>query len=239
MFYFDTHIHIQDFKDNHIFDKIENAKIVKCICVSAKQTDWEKVAYIYEKHTNVVIPSFGLHPWYISDKTADWAKKLEYYLNKFQCALIGECGFDSLKNDNYEMQKDVFLTQVYLAKKYNRALLLHAVKAHKWLSDIWNELPPKFVFHSFNSRIDLLKKVLDCNGYIALNKKILNNKQAREIILNVPMNKMLIESDAPYQSNINDLSYLVEKISFIKEEKIEDVINALYTNAMEIVNNDK
>lgn len=237
MFYFDTHIHLQDFDDTNVINLLKDGQISKCICVSVKQTDWQKVADIYEKYPDVIVPAFGLHPWYAHEKTSDWAEQLEIYLQKYPLSLIGECGFDALKNVAFDVQNEVFNLQISLANKYNKSLIIHAVKADVWLNNIWNILPEKFVFHSFNARVELLKKIKKYGGYVAFNKKILKNKQAKEIILEADADKLLIETDAPYQSNIADLSFLIENLALIRNENVADLAECVYDNAEEFVKN--
>ena len=58
MTYFDTHIHLQDFEKANIIDLLKTGEISKCICVSAKQEDWSKVAFYYEQYPDMVIPAF-------------------------------------------------------------------------------------------------------------------------------------------------------------------------------------
>lgn len=238
MFYFDTHIHLQDFK-TPVFSNLKNVGIKKCICVSAKLSDWEKVVYLYEKHPNFIIPAFGLHPWYVNETNFNWEQVLEKLLQKYPVAVIGECGIDMLKNPDYKTQKKVFIKQMDLAKKYDRTLLIHAVKADMILNDLWEMMPKKFVFHSFNARTDLLKKVLNYGGYISFNQKVLHNKQSKELISMVPIDKILVESDAPYQSQVEDIAVIVEKMSQIRKENVEILGQALYKNALELIRNDK
>lgn len=239
MVYFDTHIHLQDFKKTEILSMLENAKIRKCICVSAKQSDWEKVANLYEKYADIIIPSFGLHPWYANAVQSGWQNELEFYLSKYPSSLVGECGFDRLKAVDYATQKDVFLSQINLARKYNKGLIIHAVKADEWLNDVWKLLPSKFVFHSFNARTNLLKKVLNNGGYVAFNKKVLKNKQINDFVLALDINRLLLETDAPYQSQVEDLDAFIESLSVICNEKLEVLIKRLYANATEFVENGK
>lgn len=239
MTYFDTHIHLQDFEKANIIDLLKTGEISKCICVSAKQEDWSKVAFYYEQYPDMVIPAFGLHPWYINTKNSDWIVELEQYLQQYSCAMVGECGFDRLKNPVFEEQNDIFLSQINLAKKYKRALLVHAVKADIWLKDFWNILPIKTVFHSFNAHIEQLKPIVKNGCYVGLNINILKNKNCNEIIRQIPKNKMLIETDAPYQSGVSDLELLVKKIAEIRNEKLEDLSLSLYANAMELRKNEK
>lgn len=238
MDFFDTHIHLQDFADTNVINLLKEGQISKCICVSAKQTDWQKVADIYEKYPDTIVPAFGLHPWYVHEKTSDWAEQLETYLQKYPLSLIGECGFDRLKNKDFDIQKDVFLSQINLAKKYNRTLLVHAVKADIWLKEFWDILPHKTVFHSFNAHLEQLKPIIQNDFYVALNIKVLQNKDGAEIIRQIPKNRMLFETDAPYQSNVADLQKLLQKIASILNENLEELSSRLYANATEIIKND-
>ena len=115
---------------------------------------------------------------------------------------------------------------------------MHAVKADVWLKDFWSILPSKTVFHSFNSHLEQLQPVIKHGFYVALNIKILKNKHFEEIVRKIPINKLLIETDAPYQSNISDLKVLLQKIACILNVNVEDLAAKLYANAMEIVKND-
>ena len=72
---------------------------------------------------------------------------------------------------------------------------------------------------------------------MAFNKKILKNKQAKEIILETDADKLLIETDAPYQSNIADLSFLIENLALIRNENVADLAECVYDNAEEFVKN--
>ena len=83
----------------------------------------------------------------------------------------------------------------------------------------------------------MLKKVQKYGGYVALNKKVLKNKNAKNIILTIQNDKLLTETDDPYQSQINDLSVLVESLACIKNESVANLTKSIYLNAEEFVKN--
>lgn len=241
MHFFDTHLHLQDFGiDNAaaVISQLQKAGIDKAICVSAKESDWEKAAFLAENFPNFAIPAFAIHPWYVGDVSNGWEKKLEKMLNKYPQALLGECGFDRLKNQDFNLQAHVFDMHLKLAKKYHRTLLIHAVKAWDWLERYWTQLPKKFVFHSFNARPSHLDKILKYGGYIAVNEKFLKNKTAEEILHTVPNTRLLLESDAPYQGKAKDIPALCLKIATIRQENIEDLAFRIYNASLEIINNE-
>lgn len=237
MIFFDTHIHLQDMPAA-TNDMLESCGVKKCICVSAQESDWSAVSRLSRQMPEQIIPAFGIHPWYAESIGTGWADRLAQYLEMYPEALIGECGLDRLKNKNFKKQQQVFDIQINLSFEYGRALLLHAVKAWEWLEEYWHKLPPKFVFHSFNGRPDHLKKIMKYGGYVAVNQSILKNKTATEILKTVPLNRLLLETDAPYQSCPEDLPDLCRTIAQIRDIDTQTLSRVLYDNAMEMIKND-
>lgn len=238
MIFFDTHIHLQNMPDMTP-ELLKISGVGGCICVSAKISDWPMVASWAQKAPKTVVPAFAVHPWYVNGLPSGWAYELEKYLQKYPTALVGECGFDRLRNPDYDVQAQVFDTHIDLAKKYHRALLIHAVKSWLWLEDYWQKLPEKFVFHSFNARMEQLKQILRYGGYVAVNKSVFKNKDAESILRFVPLQRLLLETDAPFQSLPSDLETVCQRIAEIRQEKLEIVTEVLYNNAMELIKNDE
>lgn len=58
---------------------------------------------------------------------------------------------------NPQQQKQLFVQHIEMAQQYNRPLIIHAVKAVSYFDDLWNKLPEKFMFHSFNGKVEYLK----------------------------------------------------------------------------------
>ena len=233
---FDAHIHLSNFKDispAELIGRLKFAGIQKCVCVSAHPDDWAKAAAFARSFEFEVVPCFGLHPWYINDAHQGWAKRLEEYLLEFETALIGECGFDRLKNSDFESAKKVFEPQLELAYALKRPLMLHMVKADDWLENYFGRLPQNSIFHSFSGSIELCKRVLKFGHLISVNKKFFNKKDAAKILEYTPLENILIETDAPFQSMPEDLSAVASKIAEIKGCSEEGTRQRLYMNALE------
>lgn len=238
MRFVDTHIHLQDFDipAEEVICLLRQNGVDKCICISATEDDWKKVGALAQKFPQTVVPAFAIHPWYAHSAKSGWRSRLEQKLKDFPQALIGECGLDLLKGEEPSQQQKVFEEHIALAKQYHLPLLLHMVKAWDLLNDYWNKLPQPFVFHSFNGSVEMLRQIIKHGGYVAVNDKILRTKHAEEVIKNVPELRLLLETDAPYQSKISDLPRLCENIALIRAERVEETAENVYYNSLRIIN---
>ena len=203
MQFMDTHVHLQDFKAKNTTDIVKRAKAVgvdKLVCVSAREDDWPKVAALADEFSDTVIPAFGLHPWYVREATPGWERRLRVLLEHYPSALIGEVGLDRFHDQDYEPQNAFFKAQLSLAKEYARPALIHAVRCREWLEAYWKLLPPKFIFHSFNGRQELLDRILGAGGYVSLSASILYNRNKSTLVPQIPLTRLLLETDGPFQS---------------------------------------
>ena len=246
MDFIDSHIHLQDYKQNCATDIIASALKAgakRLVCASVLANDWDKVAAFYHKYPDIIVPAFGLHPWYLDKQEGEWEERLEQKLKDFPQALVGESGIDAFRHKEKEPQLTTFKKHIALAKKYNRPLIIHAVKASEWLNECWNIMPQKFVLHSFNARLDLLNKSLSRGGYISFSASILRNRDKESIIRTIPSDKLLIETDGPYQaveqnkeSNpATDIPWLIEKLAEIRQETSNYLSMQIYKNSLEFI----
>lgn len=245
MQFIDTHIHLQDYKSKNATDIVRQAVREGCcrlVCVSAVEEDWAKVAELAELFSDIVVPAFGLHPWYAATAGTEWRQNLRGYLRRFPQALVGECGLDRIKAPEPEPQKSVFAAQIELAKELRRPLIIHAVRATAWLDEYWSSLPEKFVFHSFNGKPELLQKIISRGGYVGLSASALRNPRLPEILRLMPRDKLLVETDGPSQSLLPDsegmpcfLPEQISRLAAVSGEKTPELAARVYHNAEEFI----
>ena len=245
MQFIDTHIHLQDYKQNcatDILSAMSDCGCKKLINVSAVEADWGKIKTLAEKYPERIVPAYGLHPWYIEAQKENWQTRLEMLLRQNPQALVGECGLDKLKAPEKAVQVAAFIEQANLAKQYHRPLIVHMVKSFGWLEEIWSSLPQKFVLHSFNGEKEQAGQVVKRGGYISFSASIMKNKNAAEIIRALPEDKILVETDGPYQAlekhQESDISFLPRLINFLaeqKQEKAENLAAKIYQNSLEFI----
>jgi len=244
MKFIDTHIHLQDFKFICAKDILRGAMsygIEKMFCMSAKRADWRAIAELVGKFPEQIIPSFGIHPWYAHQYKSDDLTFLDSLLQKYLSAIVGEIGLDGLKG-YLILQQELFFAQLSLAKKHHRPVSIHCVRATAAIQSNWNKLPEKFVFHSYSGKKEFLRQILNHGGYVGFSSAVLQRPETAEIIKFAPMERILLETDAPYQpilqKNENPAEKIVKianKVAEIKKENLEKLCEQIYKNSLEFV----
>jgi TatD DNase family protein len=117
------------------------------------EEDWPLVADLARRHPDLIIPSFGYHPWYVHQRTTDWQSHLIRYLDEMPNAVIGEIGLDRWKEGlNLPEQEEVFVWQWRLAAERNLPASIHCLQAWGRLHDLLRAEPRLrcgFVLHSY------------------------------------------------------------------------------------------
>lgn len=239
MFYTDTHIHLQDYRPEEVKNVVNNAiknNVSAFINPSAHPSDWHQIEELLAQYPQV-IPAFGIHPWNINAAPRNWPLELEKLLQKYPQAAIGECGIDRLKNPDISSQIIVLQTQIALAKKYQRPLILHMVKAFDAARGLFPSLPPHTVFHSYTGPIDWGNELAQRGFFIGCNQALLRKKNAAEIIAEIALPNLLLETDGPYQSIVpqqpslpQNLPQLAQEIANIKQISLAQLQKILYKN---------
>lgn len=235
----DSHLHLQDYKTNNapqIIADLRAKGFAKVVCASSSPSDWARVADLALRYPDMIIPAFGLHPWYVNEAPADWLDTVERYLRQFPKSWVGECGLDRLKAPSQEGQEAAFAVQIELAEKLNRPLNIHLLKADDWFRKFWRRLPERFMLHSFGGSTGFLREALDNGAFISLSAAVLKRKNGAEIIRTVPLDRLLLESDAPYLSSYGDIPALAAEIAEMKNVGQEEVVNRVFDNFKEFCN---
>ena len=86
------------------------------------------------------------------------------------------------------------------------------------------------MLHSFGGSVEFLREALKYGAFISLSSAMLKRKSGGEIIRHIPLDRLLLESDAPYLSDYGDIPSLATEIAGIKNIKQAEIINAVYNN---------
>ena len=168
--------------------------------------DLPQAVKLAEKYDEVFF-AVGIHPYDI-DKFDEVV--MEKYVNHPKCIAIGECGLDYFrlpedefeKQENIKKQKEVFIAQINFAKKVKKPLIVHIREASNDSRQILIDCNAKEVggvLHCFNASEHLLPLV-EHNFYFGIGGVLTfkNAKKLVEILPQIPKDKLLIETDAPY-----------------------------------------
>ena len=205
MHFIDSHIHLQDYslkEAEFVYDNALKNNVREFVVPSAHPSDWQKVIKTIKRFPGA-IGALGIHPWYINDMQKNQLEVLEKYLKKYSALWVGECGIDGYKNPDIKPQAEILLGQAELAVKYNRPLIVHAVKAEKEFERLLLKLPERTIFDSFTGPLEWGIKLQKNGFYLGLNFTFFKKKDAVKMLNKLDLTKILLETDAPYQQSKN------------------------------------
>jgi TatD DNase family protein len=205
--FYDAHNHLQDDRfsgrQSELLAACEKAGIARMVVNGACESDWPQVLALARSNP-IVLPSFGYHPWHLPERTPDWQKNLEKFLDEIPSA-VGEIGLDRWKpNLPYEPQEEVFLAQLRIAAEWNLPVSIHCLQAWGRLHDLLRDHPRPargLVLHSFGGPAEMITAFAKFGAYFSFPGYFLHERKLRqrETFRQVPPDRLLIETDAPDQ----------------------------------------
>ena len=251
MEFFDSHAHYNDEKfdldRNELLNSIYNSGVTRIINAGYSLESSKKAIEIAEKY-KFMNATVGISPNDIENFKEQNLLEIEQLAKNKKVVAIGEIGLDYYWNkENKELQKQVFVSQIEIANKLNLPIVIHTREAIYDTLDILknNICNEKGVFHCCPLNIDLVREGLKLGFYISFAGPVTfkNSKNAEEIIKNVPLEKILIETDSPYLSpeplrgkrnDSRNVKYIAQKIADIKGVPLEEIARRTFKNAKEI-----
>lgn len=243
----DTHCHPQmsqyDGDREEMIERTLDGE-VGMVCVGVDLESSEKAIELAGKYENIWA-AVGLHPNDNLDEEFDAEKYKKLAQNKKVIA-IGEVGLDYYRIpeiEKQEIQKKRFELQIEMARELNLPVIMHCRQAYDDAFEILKNKSVEGVAHSFTDTWGNAKKVFDLGFYIGFNGIITFTEQYDEIVRKSPMDRILIETDAPYLAPVpyrgkrNESLYVVEvakKIAKLKNVSVEEVSEQTTNNAIKL-----
>jgi TatD DNase family protein len=200
---------------------------------SAEQSEWGvKLA----EHWPNVLAAVALHPNeapIVADLEADLAI-IEKLATHPRVRAIGETGLDFFRTEPalQERQKYSFRRHIELAKRVDKALVIHDRDAHRAVLDLLIEgAPAKTIFHCYSGDAEMARECIE-KGYILSFAGTLTFKNApalREAVKLVPLDQLLVETDSPFlapmphRGSLNTPAQIPTILRFMADERGEDV----------------
>lgn len=204
---YDAHNHLQDDRfggrQAELLVACRQAGVARMVVNGACEEDWPQVLALAKAHPEV-LPSFGYHPWYLHERTAQWRENLISYLDKIPSA-VGEIGLDRWKPDlPYEGQEEVFIAQLRLAAERNLPVSIHCLQVWGRMLEILKAEPRPargFLLHSYGGPLEMVKSFVALGAYFSLPGYYAHERKERqrETFRHIPLERLLIETDAPDQ----------------------------------------
>lgn len=251
----DTHCHLDDKSYDEDLDAVINRAFdngVKGIIIpGADICDLQKARDISHKYDNVYFAT-GVHPYHIDGFDIEI---LNTFLKDSKCIAVGECGLDYFRMPKDEeekehiktLQKRCFCDQIELSIKFNKPLIIHARDANEDIYQILLEYKNDLkgtVLHCFNAS-PLLLSLAKYGVYYGIGGVLTfkNAKNLVEILRDIPLENLLIETDAPYltpephRGTRNEpvyTKYVVNKMAEILNMEVDDIEEVTTRNSKKL-----
>ena len=251
----DTHIHLDDDRYDEDLDEVLNRArengVERFVIPGADLKTLEKAVKIAQNNKDVYF-AVGVHPY---DMESFDESCFEKYVGHEKCVAIGECGLDYYrlegtpeeKEAEKKRQKEVFVAQIELAKKYKKPLIVHIRDASRDSKEILlanNAKEVGGVLHCFNADEELLS-LADEGFYFGIGG-VLTFKNARKLVNvlpKIPHDKLVIETDGPYltptphRGERNEplyTTFVAQKMAELLELSLENIKSTTTQNALKL-----
>lgn len=244
---FDTHAHYDDERfdeDRETLLRAMPEKGVGLIVNPGCDLPSSRMAVDMAQKYDFLYAAVGIHPENCRDFAPAMMDGLRALAKAPKVVAIGEIGLDYYwaENPPRELQQEVLRRQLALAQELRLPVIIHDRDAHADTLSIVREFPQVTgVFHCFAGSVEMAQALIKMGWMLSFNgaATFKNAKKAPEVIAAVPLEKLMIETDAPYLTPVphrgerNDSSYVrfvAEKIAEIKGISAEEVEKATWEN---------
>lgn len=246
-----THIDLENFKDR--FDEViktaEEYGVGKVVIPGVEPSGFDRIVQLCEEYENV-FGAVGVHPEDVNSYNDEAENKIRELLKHPKIIAVGEIGLDYYwDKSQVERQKEIFERQILLAKEAEKPVLVHDREAHLDSFEILKKTDAAqagVVMHCFSGSPEFAMECVKEGYYIALGGVVTfkNAKKAKEVAKVVPLNKLLLETDAPYMTPVpfrgkeNQPAYVkfvAQEIADLRGISFDEVAEATTANAQRLL----
>jgi TatD DNase family protein len=248
MLLYDTHAHIDE--EEYELDRekvLERARGAGVVYINNVGYNLEssRRAITLAENNDMVYASVGFHPHNAGEAGPDYLNELKLMAAHPRVVALGEIGLDYYRDlSPRELQRKVFREQLKLARELSLPVIIHDRDAHGDLMDILRELgvgTAGGVMHCYSGSWEMAQELLTMGFYISFAGPVTyqNSSRLKDVAGRVPIDRLLIETDAPYLSPAphrgkrNEPSYIAftaAEIAVIREKEVEELAKTCTEN---------
>jgi len=244
----DTHAHLDSARFEGDRDRVVSrarADGVHAILTVGTDLDSSRRAVALAEEYPCVYAAVGIHPHDASQVDPGVVAELERLSKHDTVVAIGEIGLDFYRNlSPPDKQREGFVAQLELARRVNKPVIIHDRQAHADTMSILRDKARNLrgVLHCFSGDLDMALQAVNMGFYISIAGPVTfqNARRLQELVRELPMGCMLIETDCPYlaphphrgqRNEPTNVRLVAAKIAALKEVSIERVAEVTTANA--------
>jgi TatD DNase family protein len=170
--------------------------------------------------------SIGLHPWHIGTVDPETClQAIEQAAQQKNMLAIGECGLDRIVPVDFALQKQYFCTQIRIAEKYSKPLIIHCVRAYSDVlqikKDTKSELP--WIIHGYHGNKETTQSLIRHGFYFSVGESLLQDQFKQNTLRMIPTDRLFLETDER-TIPIATIYRQAAQILKVDEEKLTELI---------------
>ena len=244
MSYIDAHCHLgsrqYDSDREEVVKRMLENGVRSAIIICCSRHDLLEGAALRDRHPGFKL-ACAIHPQDLEeDCSENRLREFRKAIEEYRPDMIGETGLDYYSHPHTkEQQKHFFISQLELAREYGLPVDIHSRRASADTLNILKEHPCRSIIHSYSGSIEMARLYLKEGCYLSFGASILfpGARKPQEVIAQVPLDRLLLETDAPYQSPVRgqrhepaDVVRIYEAVSRIRNIRVEELAEALAEN---------
>lgn len=246
----DSHAHLEmsefDHDRNEVIERALSAGVECIVTVGTNPELSQKAISLAAEYDNIFV-AVGIHPHdaaVADDKILSKMKELAVHP---KVVAYGEIGLDFFRNlSPPQKQVEIFSRQMEIARELNLPIIIHDRDAHEQvLRMVKDSGIRRGVFHCFSGDAEMAKKCLDLGFYISIPGTVTFDKAKKitDVVKNIPMEYLLLETDCPYLTPVpyrgkrNEPSFIIhtaKKVAQIKSLPWQEVASAAAANTKKL-----
>lgn len=208
-----------NFINIHIHKKENAGSILDIRCISPE-----------ENFSNDELISVGIHPWDADLEThKSKIDKMDELLKTRNVVAVGETGIDRLKNNNLDLQIELFEIQLQIAQKYDKPVIIHCVRGFNELLTLRKKYSATpWIVHDYRKNVFIAEQLIEHNCYLSFGRVIENPlTKLKTLLETIDLNKIFFETD-DFPINIKDIYIKFAELRKIQVEELIKIINNNY-----------
>lgn len=246
----DSHCHLDDDRfdidRDQVVQRAHDVGISQIVIPATHASRWPRVKQISQQYAGVSA-SYGLHPMFMQQHQPADVDALDDWLTREEAVAVGECGLDFWESDEDQPEQlELFRGQLQVALNHRLPVIIHARKALDLvIREIRRSGIQSGVIHSFSGSLQQAQQLVDLGFKLGIAAIVSYDraKKLRQVVREIELDALMIETDAPdqpgpeHRGKRNEPAFLVDHlhtIASLRDMDVNECADALSRNCIQL-----